>query len=249
MDRLLGATARAERDHFWFRGFRRFVSPLLERASGGRRDLLSLDCGCGTGHNLGMLRQFGRAFGIDITLSGLQYAASRGERHVARASAARLPFAEDAFELVTSFDVIYSLPDDLEREAVAAMFRVLKPGGHLALNAAALEALRGNHSVLSSEVRRYSKASLTRVLESAGFQIRWISYTNASILPLLLGVRLAQRISGHEESPAEIKVPSTPVNLALSGLLAIEAGALKFVGMPVGSSVLCLAQKPFSPPR
>jgi len=244
MDRLLEATARAERDHFWFRGFRRFVAPLLERAAGGRRNLRSLDCGCGTGHNLLMLRRFGRAIGIDITLSGLHYASSRGDRQVAQASAASLPFAGETFDLVTSFDVISALPDDLERAAMTEMFRVLEPGGHLVLNAAALEALRGNHSVLSSEVRRYSKASLTTVLERAGFRILWMSYTNATILPLLLGVRLAQRISGHQESRDEISVPAAPINLALSGLLALEAGAIRIVSMPAGSSVLCLAQKP-----
>src|SRR5688500_4767971 len=149
MDRLLAATARAERDHFWFRGFRRFVAPVLERAAGGRRNLVALDCGCGTGHNLALLRPFGTAVGIDLTLSGLRHAAARGEHQVAQASAARLPFAGDTFDLVTSFDVIYSLPDDVERAAVDEMFRVLKPGGHLVVNAAALNFLRGNHSVLS----------------------------------------------------------------------------------------------------
>jgi SAM-dependent methyltransferase len=243
MERLLEATARSERDHFWFRGFRRFVAPLLERSAGGRRDLRALDCGCGTGHNLALLRQFGSAAGIDITITGLRYAAGRGDRHVAQASAARLPFAEGTFDLVTSFDVIYALPDDLERAAVAEMFRVLTPGGHLVLNAAALESLRGNHSVLSNEVRRYSKASLRRLLEAAGFRIEWMSYTHATILPLLLTVRLAQRFLGHEESRAEISVPPAPVNRLLSGLLAVEAGALRFVGMPMGSSVLCLARK------
>ena len=33
MDQLLRATARAEATHFWFRGFRRFVEPLLQRAT------------------------------------------------------------------------------------------------------------------------------------------------------------------------------------------------------------------------
>jgi hypothetical protein len=68
MDRLLEATARAERDHFWFRGFRRFVEPLVARAAAPRpgpgragRDPDILDCGCGTGHNLVMLRRYGRA--------------------------------------------------------------------------------------------------------------------------------------------------------------------------------------------
>lgn len=246
MDRLLEATAKAERDHFWFRGFRRFVAPLLVRAAGGRRDLRSLDCGCGTGHNLALLRRYGAAVGIDITMSGLRYAASRGERHVARASAASLPFGAASFDLVTSFDVIYALPDEIARDAAAEMFRVLKPGGHLVLNTAALEVLKGNHSVLGGEVKRYSKGNLTRLLEGAGFRVLWISYTNATILPMVLGVRLAQRFAGHQESPAEITVPAAPVNLALSGLLAVEATALKFVGMPAGSSVLCLAQKPAS---
>ena len=244
MDRLLEATARAERDHFWFRGFRRFVAPLLERASGARRDLRSLDCGCGTGHNLALLRRFGTAVGIDLTFSGLRYAAARGDRQLAQASAARLPFADGTFDLVTSFDVIYSLPDQVEQAAVAEMFRVLKPGGHLVLSAAALESLRGNHSVLSREVRRYSKASLACVLERPGFRLEWMSYTHATILPLLVAVRLAQRVLGHEESPAEISVPPAPVNRMLSGLLAVEAGLLRYVGMPAGSSVLCLARKP-----
>lgn len=244
MDRLLEATARAERDHFWFRGFRRFVAPLLERAAGGRRDLQVLDCGCGTGHNLRLLRQFGSAAGIDLTFWGLQHAASRGDRQVAQASAASLPFGDATFDLVTSFDVIYSLPDDLERAAIAEIARVLRPGGHLVLNTAALKWLHGNHSVLGGELRRYSIATLTRVLERGGFRIEWMSYTHAAILPLLVGVRLLQRVLGHKESGAEIAVPPAPINRALSALLALEAGALRFVRMPAGSSILCLAQKP-----
>ena len=70
MDRLLEATARAEREHFWFNGFRRFVGPLIEQAAAQRRDLRSLDCGCGTGNNLGLLRAYGHAVGIDLTFSG-----------------------------------------------------------------------------------------------------------------------------------------------------------------------------------
>ena len=87
-----------------------------------------------------------------------------------QASAAQLPFADARFNLVTSFDVIYSLEDAVERAAIGEMFRVLKPGGTLILNVAALEALRGNHSVLSGEVRRYSKPDLRRRLEGAGFR-------------------------------------------------------------------------------
>jgi ubiquinone/menaquinone biosynthesis C-methylase UbiE len=246
MDRLLEATAQAERDHFWFHGFRRFVRPMHEHAAGGRRNLFTLDCGCGTGHNLNMLRQYGRAVGIDITFSGVKYAARRGDREVAQASATDLPFHSDTFDLVTSFDVIYALPDELEQAAVAEMFRVLKPGGHLVLNVAALPWLRGNHSVLGGEVRRYTRRRLRWALERGGFDIERLTYTNFSILPIVAGVRLSQRMFGHQESSAEISVPAAPLNVALSALLAVESAVLKVTNMPLGSSVLCLAKKPFT---
>jgi SAM-dependent methyltransferase len=242
MDRLLEATARAERDHFWFRGFRRFIEPLVAAAAGGRRPAI-LDCGCGTGHNLTWLRRYGDAYGIDLTWAGLQYAHSRGDRRVAQASASRLPFPSAHFGLVTSFDVIYSLPDAVERDAIAEMFRVLAPGGTLVVNVAALDSLRGNHSVLSSELRRYSKPDLTRRLEAAGFRVTHATYTNFSILPMVAAVRLKQRLSGHVESEEEIALPPVPVNAALSGLLALEAAALRVVNMPIGSSLLAVAVK------
>jgi len=243
MDRLLEATARAERDHFWFRGFRRFIEPLVADAALGVRPEI-LDCGCGTGHNLHMLRKYGRAYGIDLTWAGLQYARAQGEQKVARASAALLPFGDARFDMVTSFDVIYSLPDEVERAAIAEMFRVLKPGGTLIVNVAALESLRGNHSVLSGEVRRYSKADLRRRLEQAGFRVTHSTYTNFSILPLVGAIRLKQRMTGHVESQDEITIPFGPVNAALSGLLAMEAAAARIVNMPLGSSLVAVARKP-----
>jgi ubiquinone/menaquinone biosynthesis C-methylase UbiE len=244
MDRLLEETARAERNHFWFHGFRRFVTPLLTEAAGGRPGLRILDCGCGTGNNLPMLRKYGRATGVDITFSGLVYARQHGERLLARASAMSLPFSDGSFDIVTSFDVIYAFDDTMAAMALSEMQRVLTPGGHLVLNVAALPILRGDHSVLGGEVQRYTRRGLRGHLERAGFRLRRLTYTNASILPIVAGVRFAQRIRGHHESNSEMTVPIAPVNLALSAILAVEAAALRVVNMPLGSSLLALAEKP-----
>jgi SAM-dependent methyltransferase len=243
MDRLLEATARAERDHFWFRGFRRFIRPLLGQACPSRSARI-LDCGCGTGNNLQLLRQYGRAVGIDITWSGLAHARARGEHQVARASAACLPFRTAEFDLVTSFDVLYGLDDETERAALDEMFRVLRPGGHLIVNVAALEALVGNHSVLGGEVRRYHRQDLRDRLDHAGFTVRRITYTNFAVLPFVAGVRLTQRLIGLRASDREISVPPAAVNTMLSGMLAVEAAALRVLNMPLGSSLLALARKP-----
>jgi ubiquinone/menaquinone biosynthesis C-methylase UbiE len=246
MDRLLEATARAERDHFWFRGFRRFVEPLVAEAVRGTRAEI-LDCGCGTGNNLALLARHGRVYGIDLTWAGLQYAHARGERNVARATVAALPFADRRFDLVTSFDVLYALDDQQERQAIAEMFRVLKPGGAAVVNVAALEALRGNHSVMADEKRRYDRAALRRSLERAGFRVFRNTYTNFSILPIVAGVRFAQRVRGHVASDDEMAVPAAPINLALSGLLAVESALLRVTDMPLGSSLLALARRPHDP--
>jgi ubiquinone/menaquinone biosynthesis C-methylase UbiE len=247
MDRLLEATARAERSHFWFRGFRAFVTPLVERAVDGRRAEI-LDCGAGTGHNLEWLSRFGRATGIDLTWSGLAYARGAGRTRLANASAAALPFRDASFDLVTSFDVLQCIPGHAERDAVREMRRVLRPGGHLVVNVAALNLLRGNHSVLSREVRRYNRRGLRRLLEASGFELLTITYTNAALFPLVAAVRAAQRATGLAASDAdaaatqEISIPPAPLNALLGGVLALEARLARAVPLPFGSSLMALAK-------
>src|SRR5262245_2226243 len=119
MEHLLRATARAEARHFWFRGFRAFVTPLVRQATDGRSGALILDCGCGTGANVDLLNRFGRAFGFDLTETGLRFGHAAGRRRLARATVIAVPFPSGVFDLVTSFDVIYSLEDRDERAALA----------------------------------------------------------------------------------------------------------------------------------
>lgn len=246
LDRLLELTYRAERTHFWFRGFRRFVAPWLARAADGRPNLRLLDCGCGTGANLEMLGRHGRAFGFDITAIGPRFARQHGLTRVARGSIGEIPCPDNAFDIVTSFDVLYGLPDEVEQAAAREMARVARPGGYVLITAAALESLRGGHGSLAKELRRYTTASLTTLLEGAGLEVVRISYTFAFLFPLLYSVRAFQRWQGGGQAAAsdsEISVPSAPVNVALSALLVAESWLLRAVNMPVGSSIICLARK------
>ena len=249
VEHLLRATARAEARHFWFRGFRSFVTPLLRDATAGRSGVRLLDCGCGTGANLGLLSRFGRAFGFDLSEVGLRIGAEAGRRRLARASVTAVPFSSGAFDVVASFDVLYSLEARDERTAIAEMFRVLKPGGVAIINVAASEALRGDHSVLSREIRRYSREDLRARVVAAGFSVERITYTNATLfLPLAL-VRALQRRRGlksesDREAQHEIAVPPAPINALMTAVVWLEAAWLRWFDAPFGSSLLCLARKP-----
>ena len=73
-----------------------------------------------------------------------------------------LPFADASFDVVLSFDVLYCLEAPAEQSALQEMFRVLRPGGFAVINVAALDILKGDHSALGGEVRRYTKRGLAR---------------------------------------------------------------------------------------
>ena len=243
MDDLLELTGRAEGTHFWFRGFRRFVAPVIGELAGGRRDLRLLDCGCGTGNNLALLRPYGSAFGFDLTRSGLARARAAGHP-VARGDVTQIPFASDRFDIATSFDVLQCV--DRDEYSVAEMARVVRPGGALVLTVAALEMLRGDHAEAWQEVRRYTPATARRLVEGAGLGVERVSFLFASLFPLMLAVRSAQRVMRRfrELRPdTDIGVPSAPVNAALSAAVAAEAAVARRVRMPVGSSLLVVARK------
>ena len=223
------------------------MQPALARATAGVAAPRILDCGCGTGSNLEMLRPYGRAVGFDLTRIGAGFAAAHGHR-VAQASISDIPFRSGAFDLVTAFDVFQTLPDAVEHAGIREMSRVLKPGGWILLHVAALDILHGRHSVLSEETRRYTKPSLRRLVEEAGFRIERLTFDHFSLLPLMLPVRVWHRLTAKDGVVAagegEITVPMAPVNALLTGLVSIEALALRAMNMPLGSSLMCLARKP-----
>ena len=190
------ATARAEDRHFWFRGFRWFVKPLVKRALNGHSRARILDCGCGTGANLALFERYGTPYGFDRSGVGLYIGHESGRRRLVQASVTAAPFASGAFDLVTSFDVLYSLDGDDERAAAAEMFRLTRPGGWVLINVAAMDVLKGDHSVLSHEVRRYTRDSLRRLVTDAGFTIDRITYTNAVLFPPLALIRTLHRRRG-----------------------------------------------------
>jgi SAM-dependent methyltransferase len=243
---LLQATYEVEQTHFWFRGFSRFVKPLVVQALHGIDRPELLDCGCGTGANMKMLAGYGRVTGFDINATGLRLARQYDQHRLARASATAMPFSDHSFDFVSAFDMLACLDDDQEQAALGEMHRVLRPGGALLVNTAALRILRGQHAVFGGELRRSTRPRLRSVLERAGFDVTRISYTNFTLLPIMLPVRLSQRLFGcstPEERGTDLSVPPQPLNQLLSAVVSVEAVALRFMDMPIGSSLLALATK------
>jgi SAM-dependent methyltransferase len=244
MDDLLELTGRAEATHFWFRGFRKFVAPVIAELTNGRPGLRLVDCGCGTGHNLRLLRPHGTAVGFDLSEAGPARAQATG-LIVLRGDVTRIPLGSASCDVATSFDVLQCVEADVD--AVREMARIVRPGGAVVLTLAALEVLRGDHAEVWQEVRRYTPATARRLVEAAGLRPERVSFMFASLFPLMASVRLVQRVTRRfgrtVRADTDIAVPVGPVNVLLTALVSAEAALVRHVPMPIGSSLLVVARK------
>ncbi|MCA1614111.1 MAG: methyltransferase domain-containing protein [Acidobacteria bacterium] len=211
-----------------------------------------LDAGCGAGLNLSWLGRYsgGReVVGVDLMPDALKFCRARGHRLLALASVTALPFADESFDLVTSFDVLVQLPGAHADELAAReMYRVLRPGGVAFVRVAAYEWLRSGHDAALGTQRRYRLDELTELLELAGFSVLRKTYANSLLLPLAAIRRLVLKRVGLADSGSDVK-PLAPGLGWLNGLLlaALRAEARWLRGprrnLPAGLSAICVAAK------
>ena len=192
-----------------------------------------------------MLRPFGHAVGFDLTRIGTEFAKAHGHA-VAQASLSDMPFSAATFDLVTSFDVLQVVPDDVEQAGIAEMARVASlAAGCCCTWPRSISCTVGTRccpmNIGDIPQLRYS-------VESAGFRIERLTYDHLSLLPMMLPVRVWHRLIADDgrvvAGEAEITVSPAPVNAALTALVSLEAQALRIVNMPIGCSLMCLARKP-----
>jgi len=237
--------AAQEEVHWWYRGNRAVARRLLARWRPSRVGLW-LDAGCGTGKNLEALAAFGEPVGIDFEHAALALSRARGQRRLARASVTALPLASASVEVVTCFEVLNHRAVGDWRAAVAEFGRVLRPGGVLLLREPALALLRGSHDQVVHSTHRFRRRELRDAVQRAGLRVRRCSYQNlVTFLPALL-LRSWQRWRGRR--PHEQVADFGRGNAALGALcarwLAFEGLLLQWTRLPIGSSVICVAQKP-----
>src|SRR5687768_4746745 len=135
-------------DNGWQRSAAAWIAEMGERGDFGRRYVLdpvmvpralarlpqrALDVGCGEGRFCRMLQSHGvDVIGIDPTPALIATARTRDDRgRYIEATAERLPFRDEVFDLVVSYLSLIDIPD--VHAAVAEIARVLRPNGTLLL--------------------------------------------------------------------------------------------------------------------
>jgi ubiquinone/menaquinone biosynthesis C-methylase UbiE len=97
-----------------------------------------LDVGCGTGRGIVEFRhRAAYAVGADASFDMLRFAGRKMEEYdnwsLVRSYAQMLPFAEASFDIVTALNFLHLFRESTQREMIAEMKRVVRPGGVLVL--------------------------------------------------------------------------------------------------------------------
>lgn len=242
-----------EEEFWWFVGMRQITGALLDAALPDEVSRTILDAGCGTGSNVRWLQRYagaGEVVGLDLAADALKLARQRIQGILVQASVTGLPFPDSTFDLVTSFDVIVQLPDEgADQQAVAEMYRVLKPGGIGFVRGAAYQWMRSGHDIALGTHRRYRLSDLRGHLEGAGFRVIRATYANSILLPIAAVHRLLLKPTGLAKSGSDVSpLPSALrwINPIFRGLLRCETAWLKLSGLslPAGLSAVCVVQRP-----
>ncbi|MBO3128906.1 class I SAM-dependent methyltransferase [Dermatophilus congolensis] len=201
--------AALEDNHWWYRERRHILKKLLEGRTPGR----ALDVGAAGGGNTRVLRDMGwQVSPLEYGPEGAEVAKERGLA-VMRADAMQLPLPDASLDLVTAFDVLEHLEED--DRCVKEVARVLKPGGAFLVAVPADPKLWSSHDVAVSHLRRYTRETLTQVLDQPGFRLEWMK----SWMVLL---RPAVALRRSSSSGSDLQPMNPIVNAGLSAVVAAE---------------------------
>lgn len=230
-----------EQTHWWYIGRRRILSGFVEdicRKVTDRKPRI-LDVGCGTGANLLMLSEYGHVEGVDVSEDALAFCRARGLDKVKLGAAEELPYEDGTFDLVTAFDVVEHMDDDLA--GLKEMRRVLRPGGRALLFVPTFMFLWGLQDDVSHHRRRYRLPELHRVLEQAGFEIERSTYANITFFAPILIMRKLMRLTGIK-TESENTINITALNGVFGKIFGAESVVLRYINLPFGVSGLCVAR-------
>ena len=233
--------AELDQHHWWFTARRRILSSVMRRIVRPPAGARILELGCGTGHNLDMLGAFGSVEASELDGHARDLATKRLGRSVEKVALPDLgKFPVASYDLIALLDVLEHVPDD--KASLAAIFTRLKPGGALLLTVPANPWMWSAHDVAHHHHRRYRKAEIAALARAAGYEVDLLSPFNTMLFPLIAGVRLLNKMRGHDS--ADDALPAKPINRALDKLFGFEAGLIGRLPFPFGVSLVAVLRRP-----
>ncbi len=239
-------------EYWWYRAKRELIRLLLDDVLKTKnsncnngvslvKPIRIADLGCGTGAMFEILAEYGELFGLEPSRDAVSWAATTQKARLVQAESGKTPFVNDKFDLVTMFDSLEHIDDDIQ--VVQDTFRILRDGGYLIISVPAFQSLMTWRETQLGHKRRYSIKRLHRLLTDNGFEVLFNRYMYAALFPLLVLKTLKDRLLPRPDMlRSDIAMPPEPWNTWLAKWFCLEAKVCKRWGLPFGTSIVCVAK-------
>ncbi len=233
--------AEVDQRHWWYRARRDILSDLIARKIVLPGDARILEVGCGTGHNLDMLKRFGRVDAIEVDAAAREIASKRLGHAVIDSPLPDLPGVPDrTYDLIAILNVIEHIEQDVA--GLASLARKLRPGGRILITVPAFPWMWSAHDVVNHHKRRYTRRTLKALVAQAGLRLELMSWFNSLLFPLAATARVAGRLTGREDS--DDKLPPRPINSLFEWVFGLERYAIGRLPFPPGVSLVAIVSVP-----
>ncbi len=239
--------AEYEQTYWWHLGRLEIIKTYMQRAvrdkgKGKKAKPLILNIGCGTGGTIDMLEAFGAVDNVDISDEAIAFMKQNGYKRLTKVDDIALPFKDKTYDVVGAFDVLEHIEDQIG--ALNEWRRVLKDDGKIVITVPAYQWLWSDHDVSLHHKRRYTTGRLAAAANEAGLKVDRKSYAIVFSLPMVVGFRFLNKITGRktDSETSYVPVPSW-VNKFFTGMLSGEARLHRAVKFPAGTSVITVLRK------
>lgn len=212
-------------------------------------DAKILDAGCGTGKNIEFLKSLGyvNIQGFDYSEDAIRFCKMRGLDQVNQSSIIDLEYNNNSFDVIYCMDVIGCLYEDDRAKAISELYRVLKPGGILVCNSAALNIFGSQHDDVGNIKIRFTKHQFLQMFENYDFQLLKLTYRIFLLSPLVLLFKMTKnilrKIKTNSLSQSDQIIFPFGINWVFLQIQLLENQILKRWNLPFGSSVFIVLKK------
>jgi SAM-dependent methyltransferase len=228
--------ADLDESYWWFQARREIVGDVVARFVPTGSEIL--EYGGGTGALAARLR--GDGYRVVVAEMSEEMIAACVEKGVPALALDEPRFPPAGADCVLACDVLEHIADDAG--FLRAARGVIRPGGHFIGTVPAYEFLWSGEDYVSSHFRRYTKATLARSLEAAGYQVAWSSYFNTLLFPLAASVILAKRLFRPRDMyRSNVEPLPRWQNATLRRVFSKERGLLRWLRLPFGLSLIFVA--------
>jgi len=221
-------------DSWWYRARKMVVSRVLDKFLDKKKNVLILDFGAGFGGMFDTLSKYGEVDAFEPNKEARNLCIRSGYQKVFESGTDALS-KDNKIHLVALFDVVEHVKDDVN--LVSDLYKFLSVGGQVIVTVPAYQWLWGVHDIKHNHYRRYTRESITKLFEKAGFGIEYSSYWNTS---LFIPVALTRMLGFSGES--SFKMPKL-LDSIFYHMVLIESLLIPLTFLPFGTGIVVITKK------